>query len=34
MFCGRVPFAEVADLYGSALATVLLAPDRYAWVGR
>jgi hypothetical protein len=33
-FRGRIPFTEVAALYGSALATVLLLPDRYARVGQ
>lgn len=33
-FHGRVPFTDVADLHGRALATVLLLPDRYARVGQ
>lgn len=33
-FRGRIPFADVSALYGSALATVLLLPDRYARVGQ
>lgn len=33
-FIGRVPFAEVAEIHGSALCTVLLLPDRYAAVGQ
>jgi hypothetical protein len=33
-FVGRVPFAEVAEIYGRAVATVLLLPDRYAAVGQ
>jgi hypothetical protein len=33
-FTGRVPFAEVAEIYGRALATVLLLPDRYARAGQ
>jgi hypothetical protein len=33
-FVGRVPFAEVAAIYGRAVATVLLLPDRYAAVGQ
>jgi hypothetical protein len=33
-FRGRVPFAEVSRLYGSAVATILLLPQRYARVGQ
>ena len=33
-FTGRCAFTEVASLYGSALATVLLVPDRYARAGQ
>jgi hypothetical protein len=33
-FRGRVPFGEVAEIHGRALATVLLLPDRYAAVGQ
>ncbi|MGW4896612.1 hypothetical protein ACWEQL_30805 [Kitasatospora sp. NPDC004240] len=33
-FTGRIPFDEVAPLYRSAVATVLLAPDRYARSGQ
>lgn len=33
-FVGRVPFTEVAEIYGRALATVLLLPDRYAKKGQ
>ncbi|MGW2867891.1 hypothetical protein [Kitasatospora sp. NPDC001225] len=33
-FTGRIPFDEVAPLYRSAVATVLLAPDRYARNGQ
>lgn len=33
-FLGRVPFSEVAEIHGRALATVLLLPDRYAAVGQ
>ncbi|GHJ35421.1 hypothetical protein Sm713_10300 [Streptomyces sp. TS71-3] len=33
-FSGRVPFQEVARIHGSALATVLLLPARYAAVGQ
>jgi hypothetical protein len=33
-FAGRVPFTEVAATYGSALATVLLLPQRYELVGQ
>ncbi|MFJ8442389.1 CgeB family protein [Kitasatospora griseola] len=33
-FTGRIPFDEVTPLYRSALATVLLAPDRYARSGQ
>ncbi|MEV5407299.1 hypothetical protein AB0K60_00465 [Thermopolyspora sp. NPDC052614] len=33
-FVGRIPFAQVNKLYGGALATVLLLPDRYAAVGQ
>lgn len=33
-FRGRIPFADVSTLYASALATVLLLPDRYARVGQ
>jgi hypothetical protein len=33
-FSGRVPFGEVARIYGGALATVLLLPARYAAVGQ
>lgn len=32
-FIDRCPFEQVADLHGSALATVLLLPDRYAEAG-
>lgn len=33
-FTGRCAFTDVAPLYGSALATVLLLPDRYALCGQ
>lgn len=33
-FRGRIPFAEISELYRSALATVLLLPRRYAVVGQ
>lgn len=33
-FAGRVPFRRVADLYGSALVTVLLLPERYRRAGQ
>ncbi|MEV7020885.1 hypothetical protein [Kitasatospora sp. NPDC093558] len=33
-FTGRIPFDEVTPLYRSTLATVLLAPDRYARSGQ
>lgn len=33
-FVGRIPFTGVADTYGSALATVLLLPQRYETVGQ
>jgi len=33
-FTGRCPFAEVDRLYRSALATVLLVPERYARAGQ
>jgi hypothetical protein len=33
-FIGRVPFHQVAQIHGDALATVLLLPDRYAAVGQ
>lgn len=33
-FTGRCPFAEVGPIYRSALATVLLIPDRYARSGQ
>ena len=33
-FTGRCPFSEVSRLYRSALATVLLLPDRYARAGQ
>ncbi|WP_338932763.1 hypothetical protein WEB32_30560 [Streptomyces netropsis] len=33
-FLGRVPFTEVANLYGDALTTVLLLPERYAAAGQ
>jgi len=33
-FTGRCPFPEVSRLYGSALATVLLLPARYARAGQ
>lgn len=33
-FVGRVPFAEVAEIYHRTLATVLLLPDRYARAGQ
>lgn len=33
-FLGRIPFEEVACLYGGTLATVLLVPQRYAEAGQ
>ncbi|MEW9533603.1 hypothetical protein [Microbispora sp. NPDC049125] len=33
-FTGRVPFPKVRELYGDALATVLLLPERYAVAGQ
>ncbi|WP_328869656.1 hypothetical protein OHT76_05785 [Streptomyces sp. NBC_00287] len=33
-FLGRIPFEQVHHLYGNALATVLLLPQRYAVVGQ
>lgn len=33
-FTGRIPFPRVSELYGEALATVLLLPDRYALAGQ
>lgn len=33
-FIGRVPFPEVVEIYGRALTTVLLLPDRYASAGQ
>lgn len=33
-FAGRVPFTDVAAIYGSTLATVLLLPPRYERVGQ
>ena len=33
-FIGRVPFTEVAEIYGRSLATMLLVPDRYARAGQ
>lgn len=33
-FIGRVPFTEVAQIYGRTLATVVLLPDRYAQAGQ
>jgi hypothetical protein len=33
-FAGRIPFTGVAGTYGSALATVLLLPQRYETVGQ
>jgi hypothetical protein len=33
-FTGRIPFAQVAELHASALATVLLLPDRYAAIAQ
>lgn len=33
-FIGRVPFTEVAQIYGRSLATVLLLPDRYVRAGQ
>ncbi|MGH3468926.1 MAG: hypothetical protein ACRDQF_14490 [Thermocrispum sp.] len=33
-FVGRIPFADVAEIYGRAVATVLLLPDRYAAAGQ
>ncbi|WP_424533809.1 hypothetical protein ACOZ38_26150 [Sphaerisporangium viridialbum] len=33
-FLGRVPFPRVHELYGGALATVLLLPQRYAAAGQ
>ncbi|MFD7415099.1 glycosyltransferase family protein [Kitasatospora purpeofusca] len=33
-FTGRIPFDEVAPLYAASVATVLLAPERYARSGQ
>lgn len=33
-FLGRVPYTDVAAIYGRTLATVLLLPDRYAAAGQ
>jgi hypothetical protein len=33
-FIGRVPFTEVAQIYGRSLATVLLLPNRYVRAGQ
>ncbi|MEU4574609.1 hypothetical protein [Nonomuraea sp. NPDC023979] len=33
-FLGRVPFSDVARMYGESLATVLLLPDRYETAGQ
>ncbi|GII34623.1 hypothetical protein [Planotetraspora mira] len=33
-FTGRIPFPRVSELYGGALATVLLLPERYAAAGQ
>ncbi|MEU1819948.1 hypothetical protein ABZ543_32920 [Streptomyces roseifaciens] len=33
-FLGRIPFAEVTRLYGHALTTVLLLPERYTAAGQ
>lgn len=33
-FIGRVPFTEVAQIYGRSLATVSLLPDRYVRAGQ
>ncbi|GAA3221095.1 glycosyltransferase family protein [Actinocorallia longicatena] len=33
-FLGRVPFSKVADLYGMALTTILLLPDRHLTSGQ
>jgi hypothetical protein len=33
-FTGRCPFPEVSRIYGSALSTVLLLPDRYVRAGQ
>jgi hypothetical protein len=33
-FTGRIPFTQVAEVYGSALATILLVPERYARTGQ
>jgi hypothetical protein len=33
-FVGRIPFPQVHEVYGSALATFLLVPSRYAQVGQ
>ncbi len=33
-FIGRVPFTQVATIYGRALTTILLLPDRYGAVGQ
>src|SRR5262249_23116861 len=33
-FIGRVPFTEVAEIYGQSLATVLLLPERDARAGQ
>ena len=33
-FTGRCPFSQVTEIYQSALATVLLLPDRYAQAGQ
>ncbi|MET8048520.1 hypothetical protein ABZU75_13060 [Streptosporangium sp. NPDC005286] len=34
IFLGRIPFPQVHELYGGALATVLLLPQRYAAAGQ
>ncbi|GAB3448643.1 hypothetical protein [Actinophytocola sediminis] len=33
-FIGRIPFLDVQELYGTALATILLVPKRYARTGQ
>lgn len=33
-FIGRIPFPDVDELYGTALATILLVPPRYARTGQ
>ncbi|MFL6124237.1 hypothetical protein [Actinophytocola sp.] len=33
-FVGRIPFTQVREVYGSALATILLVPSRYAQAGQ